>query len=182
MCITGSDIPLRLNNPEVIENPARLRHCRKSPVLRRIMFPIRSQLPKLFLCLLCYVKNIPVSFLKPVQFLHHPVHRIFRKYRSRPVGRRLVSCKQGLRLNVNCHMFQNIPEHIGPFENHRLIRVHSVAFRRKYCTLRADIRLRIQKFFPEIMHTFRQLSKVIVFHGCFLLKTLKCKALRFFFS
>ena len=135
-----------------------------------VVIPERCDRTQLLLCFFCDIEDIAIPQLKLIQLIDDKAHRILRKNRRIAVLGSLIAGQQRLILNIDAHMSQNMLQHQCPFHHIWLILMCPISFCYQQRALSIDIRLFIQDFFTEGLHTLRQRTKMfLIFHFLYLL-------------
>ena len=159
MRIPGGQVALRLDNAEIVKNPALRRNGGKPLVQQRVVLPEGIDAAKLLLRLFRDGKDVSVPLFKFIQLPNHPVHRVLGEDGCSPVGGRLIACQQGFRLNINGHLFQNILQHIRPAQHNGLVGMQAVALSRQKGALSANHWLNRQQCLAIGIHALRQCAE-----------------------
>ena len=159
MRIPGSQVALRLDNAEIVKNPALRRNGGKPLVQQRVVLPEGIDAAKLLLRLFRDGKDVSVPLFKFIQLPNHPVHRVLGEDGCSPVGGRLIACQQGFRLNINGHLFQNILQHIRPAQHNGLVGMQAVALGCQKGALSANPWLNGQQCLAIGIHALRQCAE-----------------------
>ena len=171
MRIASIEFPLHAEKPRFHIYGHFIGDERATPGAKAVVLPEGGDFPQSRLGRLGDVEHVAVPLLKQIQLIHDKRHRVFRKNRRVAVGRGLVACQKALILNVDRHVFQNVPEHQRATHDRRLMPVGAIGLGTENRPLRVNIGLLIQHGFPVCPHALGEISEMcIVFHGIDLLK------------
>ena len=165
VCVSCVELALHAKEPCVHVDLHLFRHKRLAAGAEVVVLPERSDLAQLLLGLFRNIEDVAVSLLKQVKLVHDELHRVLREDRRSAVDGGLISDQNGLVLNINIHLCQNILQHQRSLHDRRLIQILLIGFCGQDSTLCVDIGFLIQDALAVCLHSGCQGSEMcFVFH------------------
>ena len=160
MGVAGGDVALVADDAQIVNLPGLLRIGGVGLVLKRAALPVRIDVPQHLLVFLRNGEAFAGALVEIVQLANHPVHGILRKDGRGAVFTGLIAHDERLRLDVNAHVFQNFPEHVGALEHDLIHFMLPVGVGGQNGALCAHSGLDVQKRAAESLYSLGGCSEV----------------------